>query len=137
MYISCFNCLCLQLQINCNMFLEIRNVEWPLLEGTCVILQSRHTQLSTRLFVVIRLFFLLDLGRWIQQIWKESKGCVKKEHFCLPRINTGKGELVYCNVASLGLIIILMMILIILVIICVLSCVALLPCELGMPGNFS
>ena len=82
-------------------------------------------------------FFLLDLGRWIQQIWKESKGCVKKEHFCLPRINTGKGELFYCNVASLGLIIILMMILIILVIICVLSCVALLPCELGVPGNFS
>ena len=31
----------------------------------------------------------------------------------------------------------LMMILIILVIICVLSCVALLPCELGMPGSFS
>ena len=55
-------------------------------------------------------------------MWRESKGCVKKEHFCLLRINTGKGELVYCNVVSHGLIIISMMIMKILVIICVLSC---------------
>ena len=55
-------------------------------------------------------------------MWRESKGCVKKEHFCLPRINTGKGELVYCNVVSHGLIIISMMIMKIFVIICVLSC---------------